>query len=76
VLLAASGAQAPLANPDRQAEIERLAQVITPQAARGVMLGLRQTAERLERNANARLALEVCLLDWPRVALADGRGGG
>jgi DNA polymerase-3 subunit delta' len=75
VLLAAAGAQVPLANPDRRPEIQRLAQFVTPQAARAVVAGLRQTAERLERNANARLALEVCLLDWPRVPAANGHGG-
>jgi hypothetical protein len=32
-----------------------------------VMVSLRRTGELLEKNANARLALEVCLLDWPRL---------
>jgi DNA polymerase-3 subunit delta' len=67
VLLAASGAEAPLANPDREPEIRRLAQTVTPAAASQVMVGLRRTGELLEKNANARLALEVCLLDWPRL---------
>jgi DNA polymerase III subunit delta' len=67
VLLAASGAQAPLANPDREAEIRRLAESVTPAAASAVMVNLRRTGELLEKNANARLALEVCLLDWPRL---------
>jgi DNA polymerase III subunit delta' len=74
VLLVASGAAAPgtdsalcLANPDREADIRRLAQAVTPEAASQVMRGLRRTGELLEKNANARLALEVCLLDWPRL---------
>ncbi len=67
VLLAASGAQAPLANPDREAEIRRRAESVTPAAASAVMVNLRRTGELLEKNANARLALEVCLLDWPRL---------
>lgn len=73
VLLAASGAAAPetnaalrLANPDREAEIRRLAETVSPAAASQVMVALRRTGELLEQNANARLALEVCLLDWPR----------
>jgi DNA polymerase-3 subunit delta' len=73
VLLAGAGAPSPLANPDREAEVHRLAQAVAPAAAREVMLGLRRTAGLLEQNANARLALEVCLLDWPRLA-GDGRG--
>ena len=67
VLLAASGAGAPLANPDREADIRRLAATVTPAAASQVMQSLRRTAELLEKNVNARLALEVCLLDWPRL---------
>ncbi len=67
VLLAASGASTPLANPDREADIRRLAATVTPAAASQVMQGLRRTGELLEKNANARLALEVCLLDWPRL---------
>lgn len=67
VLLAASGAEAALANPDREGEIRRLAQTVTPAAASQVMVGLRRTGELLEKNANTRLALEVCLLDWPRL---------
>jgi DNA polymerase III subunit delta' len=67
VLLAGSGAASPLANPDREAEIRRLAQSVTPAAASQVMAGLRRTGELLEKNANTRLALEVCLLDWPRL---------
>ena len=71
VLLAGAGAPGPLANPDRADEVRRLAQAVAPAAARGVMLGLRRTAGLLEQNANARLALEVCLLDWPRLAGAS-----
>jgi DNA polymerase III subunit delta' len=70
---AGAGTPGPLANPDREAEVRRLAEAVPPAAAREVMLGLRRTAGMLEQNANARLALEVCLLDWPRLA-GDGRG--
>lgn len=70
VLLAGAGTPGPLANPDREAEVRRLAETVAPAAAREVMLGLRRTAGLLEQNANARLALEVCLLDWPRLAPA------
>lgn len=73
VLLAAADSPAPLANPDREADVRRLAATVSPAAAREVVLGLRRTAGLLEQNANARLALEVCLLDWPRLA-ANGHG--
>jgi len=65
-----AGASGMLANPDRETDVRRLAEVVDPTAAREVMLGLRRTAGLLEQNANARLALEVCLLDWPRLAPA------
>lgn len=68
VLLAAAGAAAPLANPDRQDAIQQVAQQVAVETARRVIVGLRQTADRLERNANTRLALEICLLDWPRIS--------
>ena len=68
---AGAGTSGPLANPDREAEVRRLAEVVAPAAAREVVLGLRRTAGLLEQNANARLALEVCLLDWPRLSPAS-----
>jgi DNA polymerase-3 subunit delta' len=73
VLLAGVGSPSPLANPDREAEVRRLAQAVSPAVARDVMVGLRRTTGLLEQNANARLALEVCLLDWPRLA-GNGHG--
>jgi DNA polymerase-3 subunit delta' len=68
VLLAAAGTPGSLANPDRAADITRLAQAVAPSAARKMIIGLRRTGALLEQNVNARLALEVCLLDWPRLA--------
>ncbi len=64
---AAGEAPTPLANPDREAEIRRLAGRLTPAAAGAVIHRLRRTGELLEKNVNTRLALEVCLLDWPRL---------
>lgn len=55
------------ANPDRAADIQRVAQTVPPATARTVLVSLRRTGDLLERNANTRLALEVCLLDWPRL---------
>ncbi len=66
VLLLSAGAEAPLSNPDREADLRRLAGAVSPGLARQVIADLRQTGELLEKNVNARLALEVALLGWPR----------
>jgi DNA polymerase-3 subunit delta' len=67
VMLTSARAEAPLANPDREPDLRRLAAALPPEAARNVVNGLRHTGELLEKNVNTRLALEVMLLDWPRV---------
>ena len=67
VMLASTGAAAPLTNPDRESEIRDLAQTLSPAAASQALAALRRTGELLEKNVNTRLALEVMLLDWPRV---------
>jgi len=67
VLLANTGAAGQWANPDRAADIQRVAQAVSPALARTVMVSLRRTGELLAKNANTRLALEVALLDWPRL---------
>jgi DNA polymerase III subunit delta' len=66
VLLVSAGATVPLSNPDREADIRRLAQAVSPALAGQVIAALRQTGTLLEKNVNTRLALEVALLDWPR----------
>jgi DNA polymerase-3 subunit delta' len=66
VLLLSAGTSEPLSNPDQEAEIRRLAHVVSPALAGQVISGLRQTGTLLEKNVNTRLALEVALLDWPR----------
>jgi len=67
VLLASAHTSAPLTNPDRESEIITLAQTFSPAAASQALTALRRTSELLEKNVNTRLALEVMLLDWPRV---------
>jgi len=67
VMLIAARATAPLANPDRVSELRRLAEAISTAQAQAVIVALRRSGELLERNVNTRLALEVLLLDWPRV---------
>ena len=67
VMLASTGASAPLTNPDRESEIRSLAQTLPTAVASQALAALRRTGELLEKNVNTRLALEVMLLDWPRV---------
>lgn len=67
VLLTTTQAAAPLTNPDRADDIRRLAGALSPGQAHAALAALRRTRDLLERNVNARLALENLLLDWPRL---------
>ncbi len=67
ILLASARASAPLTNLDREGDIRILAQTLDPAAASQALTALRRTNELLEKNVNTRLALEVMLLDWPRL---------
>jgi DNA polymerase-3 subunit delta' len=67
VLLRAGGASTPLANIDRAQDIESLAGHIPLSAARRVVSDLEKSLTRLDANVNARLLVEVLLLDWPKV---------
>jgi DNA polymerase-3 subunit delta' len=66
VLLSASGASAPLTNLDRDEEIKSLAANVGTQAASGVVAALQRTLDLIDRNINARLAMDVLMLDLPR----------
>lgn len=65
VLLAAAGAQAPLANLNRAEEVERIVQRFGLQPAHAMIAAIERTLDQVERNVNARLALEVLMLDLP-----------
>lgn len=65
VLVAASGAAAPLVNVDRAAEIRLLAGHLGLEAARRLTEQAEKAIQRLDANVNARLLVEVTLLDWP-----------
>jgi len=68
VMLRRAGARAALGNPDRQADIERLAQGIDLATTRQVMVALEHTLELLDKNVNTRLAAEVLMLDLPHIS--------
>ena len=67
LLLASSGASAPLVNLDRQADIHSLANQSSPDEALARLTDLQLALQRLEDNVNPQLLLEVLLLDWPRI---------
>ncbi len=67
VLLSSAHASAPLANIDHTVQIEKLASRLDLSAARLAVQTVEKTLERLDKNANMRLAAEVMLLDLPRV---------
>jgi DNA polymerase-3 subunit delta' len=64
-LLRAAGASAPLVNLDRAGEIENLAARAGLDGARAAAAALERTLARLDSNVNARLAVEVLMLDLP-----------
>ncbi|MFQ6102408.1 MAG: DNA polymerase III subunit delta' [Anaerolineae bacterium] len=66
VLLLAAGADAPLTNVDRQSALRDHARRFGVERSEAVVEALRSAADRLKRNANPRLTLEVLMLDLPR----------
>jgi len=65
VLLAAAENPAPLSNVDLQADVSALARRVGVVGAEAALRATRRTLDYLGRNVNARLALEVLLLDYP-----------
>jgi len=65
-LLLATGADARLTNVDREHTLRDHARRFGVARSREVVGALRDATERLGRNANARLTLEVLMLDLPR----------
>lgn len=67
VLLVAAGADSALTNVDRQDALCDYARRFGTKRSEAVLKALRGVSNRLERNANARLALEVLMFDLPRL---------
>ena len=65
VLLAAAENPAPLSNVDLQQDVVALARRVGVEGAEDALRATRRTLDYLGRNVNARLALEVLLLDYP-----------
>ncbi len=66
-LLAASGSTAPLINLDYEAQVRRLAASLGNHPIQSALQGLQEGLQMLESNINARLLLEVMLLDLPHL---------
>jgi DNA polymerase-3 subunit delta' len=66
VLLCAADTNTPLTNVDRQSTLHDYAHRFEVHGSAAVLEALRSAAERLRRNANPRLTLEVLMLDLPR----------
>ncbi len=67
IVLRAAGASTPPANLDCEQEISKLAQYAGLHKAQRVTLALDKTIQLIERNVNTRLALEVLMLELPRL---------
>lgn len=65
VLLRVAQASGAVANVDREARLKDLASRLNLEAARNWVTALERTLEQLKTNVNARLALEVLLLELP-----------
>jgi DNA polymerase-3 subunit delta' len=65
LLLCISSSGVPIANVDQEARLQEWADRYDIETAKRVLRAIRDTAWRLERNANLRLALEVLALDLP-----------
>jgi DNA polymerase-3 subunit delta' len=64
-LLLASGSQSPITNFDRAEHLRALAKRVGRDAAQRALESTRRTLGHINRNVNARLALEVLMLDYP-----------
>lgn len=69
VLISAAGITSALTNLDYSTSIAQLAEEIGLQKAQFFVNAIESTMERIDRNVNPRLALEVLLMDYPRINL-------
>ena len=67
VMLRVAGAETPLVNIDRNMEIEFIAGRLDLSTARKVVSEHESALEKMDRNVNSKLLLEVLLMDLPRM---------
>jgi DNA polymerase III subunit delta' len=66
-LLASHGVQTHLANPDRAADLERLAGSFSRETLAAGVTAIQTALDRLDRYGNIQLTLETLMLDLPRL---------
>ena len=71
VLIYTSGSSDYITNLDYAGQLTDLARQVGMGAAHSYVRAIEDTIERIERNVNPRLALEVLLLDFPRLQAAE-----
>jgi DNA polymerase-3 subunit delta' len=69
VLIVSAGASTPLTHVDREGEIREVAGQVGVEAARRTLGAIERTRDRIDRNANTRLALETLMLELPRLGV-------
>jgi DNA polymerase-3 subunit delta' len=67
VLIVTTGANTPLIHLDREGEIREVAGQTGAETARRTLAAIERTRDRIDRNANTRLALETLMLELPRL---------
>ncbi len=67
VLIYASGVTGSITNLDFTSQLKPLAGEIGMKAAQFYVSSIESTLDRIDRNVNSRLALEVLLMDFPRI---------
>jgi DNA polymerase-3 subunit delta' len=70
-LIYAAGIANPITNQDFSPRIKKLADEIGLHKAQFYVNSIESTMDRIDRNVNSRLAIEVLLMDFPRINLID-----
>jgi DNA polymerase-3 subunit delta' len=65
VFVRASGADLPLVNLDLEPQVDQVAVMVSPPAARALVIVHEEALDQLDANANVRLLLEALMLRWP-----------
>lgn len=74
-LLLSSHASTPIVNRDRRHSLDQIARALSADQALNVLQAVRRTARMLDQNVNARLAMEVLMLDLPQLRLYQAPPG-
>jgi DNA polymerase-3 subunit delta' len=70
VLLSLTGLDDSISNLDHSPQVKKLAEQIRLDDAQYYIRSIESTLDRIDRNVNTRLALEVLLMDFPRIIIS------